>query len=136
MTVSSEPKRRSSSNCSEIVGTESIAANLFEELENVYLKRRREIVTEEGFLNTPLHVLKKMVEDNKTSMHSEMVIINHLGDGIQLWRVELFVGNFRGTYSLNRLFAHLKLKINYVVIYHFQELASLLDEICHSKLQR
>jgi len=77
----------------------SIMGNILDELERVYEKRRTEVVTSDGFLSTPLHVLKTMAEDFDMKLHSELFMMYNPEKGNKMSRVELFVGNFRGEIS-------------------------------------
>jgi hypothetical protein len=115
--------------------TIDIMANIVEDLEEVYAKHRTGVVMPDGFLCTPLHVLKKMAEEFDQKIHSEMFIISNPALGNKMVRVEMFVGHYRGK---QESFIYLRVCTCFVsgftcLICVFQVLDSHHDESCPSR---
>jgi len=65
-------------------------------LEDVFKSRRLEVVERDGFLHTPLHVVKKMAESHGTKMHNEIFSMRFNQRAERIYRVEIYCGQGRG----------------------------------------
>lgn len=79
--------------------------NLLDELEDVYRTHRLEVVKPDGFLVTPLHIIKSLAQEHDMKIHQETYLLQapwygEDGDNADLknriYRVELLCGSARG----------------------------------------
>ncbi|OXA43975.1 hypothetical protein Fcan01_21275 [Folsomia candida] len=72
-----------------------INVGVLEDLEATFIEKRLEVVQEDGFLITPLHIVKKLAEKFNAPIHSEIYIF-HQGEISDFRRVEIMIGRARG----------------------------------------
>jgi hypothetical protein len=92
----------------------SVRTNVVEELERIFVKQRLEVVDKDGFLITPLHIMKQLAEEYNQKIHSEVYVLQHgtMGFVDYVYRVEIFCGQARGNF-LYIFIIYIKIKSKY-----------------------
>jgi len=78
-----------------LTGTDRVG-KILDELEDIFKTQRLEVVSPDGFLHTPLHVVKQMSEAHGTKMHNEIFVMRFNQRAERIYRVEIYCGQGRG----------------------------------------
>lgn len=93
--VVSESSEHEESTCT------SVMADMMDDWENVYLKHRDDIIDKDGFIFTPLHIVKKLAESMEEEIKIEHFVLQNpdkKGAGT-VYRVDIMIGALRGVTS-------------------------------------
>ncbi|CAL8081559.1 unnamed protein product [Orchesella dallaii] len=82
--------------------TISIRLDPVDRLENVYKLRRDDIVAKNGFILTPLHIIKVIATKYKEPIHIEHYVLKNPTATKIIYRVDILVGNLRGVGQCTR----------------------------------
>ena len=95
----------------------SVTSSFADELEAEYILRRHEIVSADGFINTPLGVLRDVAREYGTPIHMEFheVQISRID---KRFRVEVYAGRLKGIFMTDWALAlTFKAKINRIPVW-------------------